>query len=64
MLHKGCGTWGPLGSGWQGHTCVKNIPRVGVEVFAKFGGDWSGGSHVKKGDSYKQSLLHTQLQKV
>jgi len=38
--------------------------RVGVEVCAKFGGDWFGGSGVKEGHRYKQSLLHyryTQL---
>jgi len=29
---------GVRGLGWQGHTCVKNLPRVGVEVCAKFGG--------------------------
>jgi len=26
-----------------GHACVKNLPRIGGEVCAKFGGDWSGG---------------------
>jgi len=41
------GAWGTQGlMGWvgrAGHTCVKNLPRVGVEVCAKFDGDWSGG---------------------
>jgi len=44
--------------GWQGHACVKNLPRVGREVCAKFGGDWSGDSGVKRVDRYKQSLLY------
>jgi len=35
--------------GWQGHTCVKNLPQVGREVCGKFGGDWSGGSLAKEG---------------
>jgi len=46
------GVWGTLGSGglgWCGHACAKNHPWVGGEVCAKFGGDWSGGSGVKKG---------------
>jgi len=46
------------GSGWQGHTCVKNIPQVGLEVWTKFGGDWFGGLLVKEGHWYKQSLLY------
>jgi len=29
-----------------------------VEVCAKFGGDWSGGSGVKRGHRYKQLLLY------
>jgi len=33
--------------GWRGHTCVKNLPRVGAEIRTKFGGDWSGCSPVK-----------------
>jgi len=37
------------GFGFRGHACVKNLPLVGSEVCAKFGGDWSGGSGVKKG---------------
>jgi len=31
------------GSGLWDHACVKNLSRVGGEVCAKFGGDWSGG---------------------
>jgi len=27
---------GVRGLGWRGHTCVKNLPRVDVEVCAKF----------------------------
>jgi len=41
------------GSGWWNHTCVKNLPQVGVEIFAKFGGDWSDGSLVKEVHRYK-----------
>jgi len=41
------GVWG---LGWWGHSCVKNLSRVGVEVCAKFGGDWSGSSGVKRGN--------------
>jgi len=56
VTHLGFGVWGTpesgghrvWGSGWQGQTCVKNLPRAGVEVCAKFGEDWSGGSRVKK----------------
>jgi len=48
------------GLGRRGHTCVKNL--VGVEVCAKFGGDWSSGLHLKDGHRYihryKQSLLY------
>jgi len=40
---------GIQGSGLRGHACVKNLPRVGGEVCAKFGGDWSGSSGVKRG---------------
>jgi len=43
------GTPGSGGSGWQGQTCVKHLPQVGVEVCAKFGGDWSRVSPVKEG---------------
>jgi len=43
---------GVQGLGWWGHACVKNLPR------AKFGGDWSTGSGVKRGHRYKQSLLY------
>jgi len=32
---------GVRGLGWSSHTNVKNLPRVGAEVCAKFGGDWS-----------------------
>jgi len=41
------GFWSP----W-GHACVKNLPRVGGEVCVKFGGDWSGGLHMKGGHRY------------
>jgi len=36
---------------WVGgvHTCVENLPGVGGEVCAKFGGDYSGSSGVKEG---------------
>jgi len=40
---------GVRGLGWQGHTCIKNLSRVGVEICTKFGGDWSSGSRVKEG---------------
>jgi len=36
------------GFSWRGHACVKNLPRVGRENCAKFGGDWSDGSGVKR----------------
>jgi len=51
-LHKGFRVWstpGFRGRVGEGHACVKNLPRVGGEVCAKFGGDWSGGSCVKRG---------------
>jgi len=51
VTRLGFGVWGTLGSrgqGWRGHACVKSLPRVGGEVCAKFGGDWSGGSGVKR----------------
>jgi len=57
------GAWGTPGqeSGGRGR-CVKNLPRVGVQVCAKFGGDWSRGLLVKEGhielDKYKRSLLY------
>jgi len=31
---------------------VKDLPRVGVEIYTKFGGCWSGGSRVKEGHRY------------
>jgi len=37
------------GWGWWGHTCVKNLSRVGVEVCTKFGGDWYCGTRRKEG---------------
>jgi len=43
---------GVRGSGWWGHACATNHPWVGVEICAKFGGDWSGGSGVKEGHRY------------
>jgi len=49
---------GVQGLSWWGHACVKNLPRVGGEVCAKFGGDWSSGSGVKRVNWYKQSLLY------
>jgi len=30
---------GIQGLGWRGHACVKNLPQVGGEVYAQFGGD-------------------------
>jgi len=39
------------GSSWQGHACVENLSRIGVEVCAKFGGEWYGVSHMKRGHS-------------
>jgi len=59
--HLGFEVWGTQvvqGLGWQGHACVKNFSRVGGEVCAKFGGDWSGGSGVKRVHRYKESLLY------
>jgi len=56
---KGFGVWGTQGSrglGWRGHTCVKDLPWVGGEVCAKFGGDWSGGSREK--EEYRYSLFY------
>jgi len=55
------GVWG---SGWRGHKCVKNLPRIGGEVCAKFGGDWSGSLHVKRGHRYKQSLLYRERDNI
>jgi len=45
------GVWVTLGrrTGWQSHTCVKNL---GVEVCSKFGGDWSRGSCVIEGNRH------------
>jgi len=37
------------GLGWQGHTCVKNLPQVRVEVCTIWWGLRSGGSRVKEG---------------
>jgi len=42
---------GVRGFSWRGHTCVGNLPCVGGEVCAIFGGGWSGGSHMKEGQS-------------
>jgi len=53
----GFGVWGTPGSSWQGHAWVKNLPRMGWEVCTTFGRDWSGGSSLKEGYRYKQSLL-------
>jgi len=48
-----------LGSGWQGQSCVKNLPRVGaersVQNLVEIG---SGGSCVKEGHRYKQSFIY------
>jgi len=57
LCHDPFGFWslgytGAQGSGWRGHACVKNLPLVGGEVCAKFGGDWSGGWGVKRGHRY------------
>jgi len=41
------GVWGTSGSGWRGGACDKNLPQVGVEVCAKFGGDGSGSLRAK-----------------
>jgi len=38
------GYHGVQGLSLRGHGCVKNLPQVGGEACAKFGGDWSGGS--------------------
>jgi len=56
----------PRGQGvrLQGHACVNDLPWVGVEVCAKFGADWFGGSGMKEdtgtyiGSWYKQSVLY------
>jgi len=40
---------GSGGLGWRGHTYVKNLPQVSVEVCAKLGRGWSGFSRVKEG---------------
>jgi len=40
-------------SGWQGHICVKNLPRVGGEVCAKFG----QAVHMRKRDIGTNSLI-------
>jgi len=53
----GFGVPGVWDSGWWGNTCVKNLSQVAVEVCAKFGGDWSGGSCTKEGHRYKQSFF-------
>jgi len=48
------------GSGCRGHTCVKNLPcQVGVEVCAKFGGDWSSGLRVKEGHRYRYAITNS-----
>jgi len=46
----GSGVWGTPRS--RGHACVKNLPSDGREVCAKFGGDWSGSSGVKRAHRY------------
>jgi len=58
VTHLDFGVWGSWGLGLRGHACVKNLPQVVGEVCAKFGGDWSGGSGVKRGHMYKHSLLY------
>jgi len=45
-----------------GQTWVKNLPRIGGEIRAKFGGDWSGAWHVKRGQRYKQSVIYIDSQ--
>jgi len=57
ILHKVfspviCLGFGVRGLGWRDHACVKNLPWVGREVCAKFGGDWFGSSGVKRVDRY------------
>jgi len=42
----------------RGHACVKNLPWVGRKSCAKFGGDWSCSSGVKRGHRY----IHTNSQ--
>jgi len=48
------------GLGWQDHTCVKNLPRVGLEVCTKFGRDRSVDLLVKEENSCigTNSLFH------
>jgi len=41
------------GVGLARSSCAKNLPRVGGEVYAKFGGDWSGSSGVKRVHRHK-----------
>jgi len=41
------------GSGWWSHSCVKNLPWLGVEVGTKFGGDQYRDSGVKDRHRYK-----------
>jgi len=62
VICLGFGVWVTQESG--GQTCIKNLPWVVVEVFAKFGGDWSDGSHVKEGHRYKQNYLSSMYIKV
>jgi len=55
--------WGPGVGLVRSCLCYKNHPWVGGKVCAKFGGDWSGGSLVKEGHRYKQSLLYIYKEK-
>jgi len=55
------GFWSLRYPSWRGYACVKNLPWVGREVCAKFGGDWSNSLSVKRGQRYlRQSLLYIE----
>jgi len=55
---------GVRGLGWRGQTCVKNLPQVVGEVCAKFGRNWSVGSHVKEGHRYIGSNSLFQIKRL
>jgi len=38
--------WSTQGLGWQGHTCVEDLPELPWRVCAKFGSNWSDGLQV------------------
>jgi len=57
---------GIRGLGWQGQTCVKNLPQVGVEVCTKFGRDWYGQFACERGTqviffTYKDGTNNSKL---